>query len=388
MMEQRRQAASARQGEAVKAYRILKALRRRRIRASIAPGVPRNEEQNQVSVNEQEEIIAPHGSPLRAAVIGCRDLDASRAFYRDRIGLSVLADELWNGPEFCRFWNLREGTAARAVLLGQGDEAVGQVLLLEFQLPEGGAPPVEVRDRSVVRAYGVFNLNFYTADIHAAFKALKKSGFVTWAQPVQHHFGPAVGDPIEGIFEGPDRVPINLVELATRDPATRVGQMRAYVERRGYTKTGFTPIVTTSHGVDSCERAMAWYGGVLGMEPLIDEELGAPASNSLLNLPEDARTRVVFMQGAHMFGKVVLSQPLNYECESLIKRARPPNIGYLAQAFPVPDLNEAARQCEAMRIEVASSPRETAWPGAGNVPAMLVRTPGSGALQWLLEDRA
>ncbi|WP_446830357.1 VOC family protein [Candidatus Foliamicus sp.] len=334
-----------------------------------------------------EEIVAPHGSPLRAAVIGCRDLDRSRAFYRDRIGLSVLADEMWSGPDMCRFWNLSTGATARAVLLGQGDETVGQVLLLKFQMPEGSPDPVEVRDRSVVRAYGAFNLNFYTADIHAVFEGLKRDGFVAWSAPVQHHFGPEVGDPIEGIFEGPDRVPINLVELATEDTATRVGQMRAYVEQRGYTSAGFTPIVTSSHGVDSSERAMAWYGEVLGMGPLIDEELGTPESNRLLNLPEDAKTRVVFMQGAHMFGKIVLAQPLNYECESLIKRAKPPNIGYLAQAFSVADLDEAARRCKAMRVEVVSPPREIDWPGAGQVPAMLARTPGSGALQLLLEER-
>ena len=335
-----------------------------------------------------EEIIAPNGSPLRAAVIGCRDIDKSRAFYEERIGLSVLADEELSGPEFRRFWNLNGAASARAVLLGQGEEAVGQVLLLDFHLPEGSAPPVEVRDRSIVRAYGVFNLNFYTADIHSVFKGLKKDGFVLWSEPVQHFFGAEVGDPIEGIFEGPDRVPINLVELATRDPATRVGQMRAYVEERGYTPAGFTPIVTSSHGVDSCERAMAWYGQVLNMGPLIDEVLGTSESNRLLNLPEDAKTRVVFMQGAHMFGKVVLSQPLNYECASLIDRAKPPNIGYLAQAFSVGDLEDTLLKCAALKVEVVSGPQEVTWPGAGAVPAMLVRAPGSGALQVLLETSA
>ncbi len=332
-----------------------------------------------------EEIIAPDGSPMRAAVIGCRDIDKSLAFYRDRIGLSVLAEELLRGPAFREFWNLNGGGSARAVLLGQGDEGVGQVLLLDFQLPEGSARPVEIRDRSIVRAYGCFNLNFYTADIHRDFEGLKKDGFVLWSDPVQHFFGDDVGDPIEGIFEGPDRVPINLVELATSDPATRVGQMRAYVEKRGYTAAGFTPIVTSSHGVDSCERAIAWYERVLKMKPLIDEILGTPESNRLLNLPEDAKTRVVFMQGAHMFGKVVLAQPLNYECESLIDRAKPPNIGYLAQVFAVTELDEAARQCAAMNVEVLSSPQETPWPGWGLVPAMLVRNPGSGALQMLME---
>ena len=332
-----------------------------------------------------EEIIAPDGSPLRAAVIGCRDIEKSLAFYRDRIGLAVLADEFLSGAAFRSFWNLDSGVAARAILLGQGGEGVGQVLLLDFHLPEGSAEPVEIRGRSIVRASGCFNLNFYTADIHSDFEGLKKDGFVLWSDPVQHFFGDDVGDPIEGIFEGPDQVPLNLVELATRDPATRVGQMRAYVERRGYTDAGFTPIVTSSHGVDSSERAMAFYEEVLKMKPLIDEVLGTPDSNRLLNLPEDARTRVVFMQGNHMFGKVVLSEPLNYECESLIGRARPPNIGYLAQAFAVSDLNEAAGRCSALKAEVVSGPQETPWPGLGGVSAMLVRNPGSGALQVLME---
>ena len=332
-----------------------------------------------------EEIIAPDGSPLRAAVIGCRDIEHSLAFYRDRIGLTVLADELLGGPQFRSFWKLNGGASARGVLLGQGDEGVGQVLLLDFHLPKGSAKPVEIRDRSVVRAYGCFNLNFYTADIHRDFKGLKKDGYVLWSDPVQHFFGDDVGDPIEGIFEGPDRVPINLVELATRDPATRVGQMRAYVEERGYTSAGFTPIVTSSHGVDSSERAIAWHEEVLNMRPLIDEVLGAPESNRLLNLPDDAQTRVVFMQGNHMFGKVVLSHPLNYECESLIEHARPPNIGYLAQTFAVTGLDEAARKCRALKAEIVSAPQHTPWPGSGSVSAMLVRNPGSGALQVLME---
>ena len=323
---------------------------------------------------------------MRAAVIGCRDIEKSLAFYRDRIGLSVLADELLSGPAFRSFWNLNGGASARAILLGQGDEGVGQVLLLDFQLPEGAASPVEIRDRSIVRAYGCFNLNFYTADIHRDFEGLKKDGYVLWSDPVQHFFGDDVGDPIEGIFEGPDRVPINLVELATRDTATRVGQMRAYVEQRGYTNAGFTPIVTSSHGVDSSERAMAFYQQVLKMRPLIDEVLGSPESNRMLSLPVDAKTRVVFMQGNHMFGKVVLSQPLNYECESLIERARAPNIGYLAQAFAVGDLDEAAGKCSSLKVEVLSGPQQTAWPGSGSISAMLVRNPGSGALQVLMED--
>ena len=38
-----------------------------------------------------------------------------------------------------------------------------------------------------------------------------------------------------------------------------------------------------------------------------------------------------------MFGKIVLSQPLNYECEH-IPDGIAPNIGYISQAFEVHDL--------------------------------------------------
>ena len=74
---------------------------------------------------------------------------------------------------------------------------------------------------------------------------------------------PEVGTPIEVVFEGPDGVMINLVELATTDPKTRIGQMRAYVEKHGRTKTGFTPVVTTNHVLQSRERGKTFYEEVL-----------------------------------------------------------------------------------------------------------------------------
>ena len=37
------------------------------------------------------EIVAPQGSPLSIAVISCERLESSLDFYRDRIGLDVVA---------------------------------------------------------------------------------------------------------------------------------------------------------------------------------------------------------------------------------------------------------------------------------------------------------
>jgi hypothetical protein len=63
----------------------------------------------------------------------------------------------------------------------------------------------------------------------------------------------------------------------------------------------------------------------------------------------------------------------------------PPNIGYLAQSFQVGDIVEAASACAAVGAEVFSGPVEIDMPGRGKCKALVVRNPGSGALQELFQ---
>ena len=107
--------------------------------------------------------------------------------------------------------------------------------------------------------------------------------------------------------------------------------------------------------------------------------------NHFLRLPEKAKTAVKFVQGNHMFGKVALSQPLNYPCVDLVPTAVAPNIGYIAQTFVVKDLNEAKVACENMRCDVYAPPMEIDMPGMGRCTSYTVRNPGSGALQQLIQ---
>ncbi len=333
-------------------------------------------------------IVAPEGSPLAFAVISCERLETALEFYRDRIGLEAGHTCAWHGTAFERLWSLPRGARARACMLHVRGGAVGRLLLVEFEaasLPPGlERSPIQREAHSAV--IGLANLNFYARDIGAAAREFAARGHALWSAPTQHSLDQRVGNPIEVLFDGPDHVAINLVELTGCDPATRIGQMRAYVEQHGYTSQGFTPIVTTSHVVRSLDAARAFYERVLRMGVLIDAELRAPHVNAFLRLPADAVTHVQFMQGNHMFGKIALSEPRNYldRCEDLRPRARAPNIGYLAQAFEVDDLSAAARQCAALGVESAAVRAVLEIPGLGARDQLLVRNPGSGALQWLL----
>jgi len=337
-------------------------------------------------------IVAPHGSPLAFAVISCERLEASLEFYCDRIGLDAGRVFDWRGPQFERLWSLPPGASARACMLGVGDGMVGRILLLEFDaaaLPPGCTrEPIQRQAHSCV--IGLANLNFYARDLRAAVQRFAAQGHAVWSAPTQHSLDERVGNPIEVIFDGPDHVAINLVELTSRDPTTRIGQMRAYVEQHGYTGQGFTPVVTTSHVVRSLDAARGFYERVLGMGVLIDDELRAPHVNAFLRLPADGVTHIQFMQGGHMFGKIALSEPRNYldQCEDLRPRAQAPNLGYLAQAFEVDDLDAAARECAVLGVEPAGERGVLEIPGLGPRDQLLVRNPGSGALQWLLARAA
>jgi catechol 2,3-dioxygenase-like lactoylglutathione lyase family enzyme len=315
-------------------------------------------------------------------VVSCASLEASLQFYRDRIGFDAQPVVEWRGADFERLWQLPSGASARACMLSASGSAVGRVLLLEFDAPRRE----QVQLTPNAQAFGLANLNFYVRDIRAVTRGLRADGFSVWSEPTQHSLTAGVGNPIEVIFDGPDGVAINLVELTSTDVATRVGQMRAFVEQHGYTRTGFTPVVTSSHVCRSIRTAREFYEQVLSMGALIDEELAAPHVNAFLRLPPDARTHITFMQGNHMFGKLALAEPLNYAaaCVDLVPRAHAPNIGYLAQGFEVTDLGRASRFAAEVGAGLVLAPRAAQIPGLGLREQCLVRNPGSGALQWLI----
>jgi hypothetical protein len=120
------------------------------------------------------------------------------------------------------------------------------------------------------------------------------------------------------------------------------------------------------------------------MGVLIDEVMESDASNGFLRLSPGDRTHVVFMQGNHMFGKVALSEPLNYACEDLAPRAHASNIGYLAQVFEVRDVAKSLAAARSLNARVLLEPCEVALPGMGQRSMFVVTNPGSGAVQWVV----
>lgn len=323
----------------------------------------------------------PGSAPVSVVIIGVENLDASLEFYAGTLGLQVSDTRTWQGPAFERYWQLPAGVAARCAFLEHGADPVGRIQLLEFDAADRRL----VRSPEIRRANGLFNLNIYASDIERDYQKLKAAGFNFWSEPAYNNFGPAVGETLEVAFDGPDGVVINLIQLLTEDPQTVIGHILQFIAEYGRTPTGFTSVVTTAHSVLDMEKALAFYYGPLHMSLFIESVLEGAETNRALSLPEDARTRSVIVQGAHEYGKIALATPLNYEVPDLVPAAVPPNIGYLAQSFQVGDLDEVGGACAAVGAETFSGPAEIDLPGRGRCASMLVRNPGSGALQELFQ---
>jgi catechol 2,3-dioxygenase-like lactoylglutathione lyase family enzyme len=320
-------------------------------------------------------------APVSVVVISVEDLDESLEFYAETLGLDVAETLTWQGAEFERYWQVPEGTTARCAFLEHGADPVGRIQLMEFDAPDRKL----IRVPGIRRATGLFNLNLYTRDIKQDFLQLRSQGFDFWSEPAYNNFGPGVGETMELAFDGPDGVVINLVELLTEDPQTLIGHINSFVSEYGRTPAGFTAVVTTAHSVLDMEKALAFYYGPLHMKLFVDSILEGAETNAALNLPEGSRTHSVLVQGDHEYGKIALAAPMNYEVPNLVPDAVAPNIGYLAQSFQINDIAETVSACAAVGAEVFSAAIEIDLPGRGRCKAILVRNPGSGALQELFQ---
>ena len=323
------------------------------------------------------------GSALGISFIGVADMERSLEFYRDVIGLTASEPRAWSGESLAAQWQSPPGLEAQAVLATYPGSRVGRVMLVRFHAEKRE----EVRAERETTWIGLGNLNFYNNHIHDTARRLSEAGYRFWSRPTTYEMSKAVGSPTEVVFEAPDSVPVNLVQLV-RGTRTQTGDMAAFLDSHGMTPTGFTQVTTSAHYVRDMDAAVEFHRRVLGMEPLIDAILDRPEQNNFLSLPEGARTHVLFVKGGHMFGKVALCSPLNYECVDLTDRAEAPNIGYLAMGFDVPDIDAAVTRARELGTEILADPRDLHLPHLGVLRGAVVRAPGSGARYHLYEAAA
>ena len=320
------------------------------------------------------------GTPFSMVVIGVDGLEESIQFYQDVMGLDVLWCDALKGPNFTTFWNLDAGMEAEGALMGLESEEFGRILLVDCKADN----KVMIRPPETKSILGLYNLNFHVDDCFAVVDVLRKQGIEFWSEPVKPDLDEEQGGTIEALFDGPSGVAINLVQLIGGRPDNSIGQLREQLSNHAQSRTGFTPVATSTLAPKDGDPAVAFFKDTLGMFVAIDQVLGNPATNAMLGRPEDAQNRIVFLAPGHVFGKILLSQPVNYEVDDAVGRSHFPNIGYLAQSYVVDDLQDVCAQVKDLGGEIKTQPMDIDVPGLGMRESALVTCPGSGVLIQLI----
>tara|TARA_B100000749_G_C18407817_1_gene457717 strand:- start:1133 stop:1480 length:348 start_codon:yes stop_codon:yes gene_type:complete len=115
---------------------------------------------------------------------------------------------------------------------------------------------------------------------------------------------------------------------------------------------------------------------------MFSDVLCAKESNQFLRRPIEGKTLITFMKGDHFYGKIALSEPLNYKVPNNIKNACPPNIGYFGQGFFINDIQKI----------LTANNLNILYQGPIHISegevreAICLKCPGSDALIYLLEQ--
>ena len=316
---------------------------------------------------------------LNFAIISVDDLNKSIEFYSDVIGLRSLPIMEYETELDVNIWSVPKGTKIRQSLCHRDNSEVGQVLLIEFPNDKKNYIRTDL-NAGMVR--GFWNINFYVKDIYQSVEILKHKGYLPWSDPTKHQIGDQVGTPIEVIVNAPDGIAVNLVQLPENSQRESIQDMCSFFQSNGTTNKGFTEIVTTSHCVSNTENAKNFYRDALGMQVMFSDVLSTKESNKFLRRPDKGKTLITFMKGEHFYGKIALSEPLNYKVPNNIQNACPPNIGYFGQGFLINDTRKILTKnnlnilCQGPINISEEEVRE----------AISLKCPGSDALIYLLEQ--
>lgn len=141
-------------------------------------------------------------------MVSVGEMEKSLAFYRDFIGMTVVAEQDLDARASQQLWRLPKGTEARAVFLRK-DEKPTLVELIEFT-PNTGKT---IRGKARQWDYGYYDIGFMVKDAEKLHRELTKKGFEAVSRPI---FIDPDWRPFkfkEFVLYGPDDVMITHIEV-------------------------------------------------------------------------------------------------------------------------------------------------------------------------------
>jgi len=295
-------------------------------------------------------------SGIERILISVKDMNESLAFYRDWVGMKIVADQTLDFKKIQLLWNLSSETKARAVFL-KNEEQSTMLELIEFQ------PHSErtIREESKPWDFGIYDIAFLVKDLEKTYDVLIKKGFTFVSPPVPYSPEWVPFNVKEAILIGPNEMPIAHIEI--------VGAQKPEF------KGDYGKIIDSAQIVEDMDEVIRFYRDILGLALQGDYKLPRGLVDDVLTLPSGTDSRIAFFNKEGSEGPLVEFLELSLKGKSLAPVAKPPNLGIFAISFETDDLSGLIEKFNQEKIRIISGPIEMEIAPHGMLDTIIVEGP-------------
>ncbi len=284
------------------------------------------------------------------------------SFYRDMVGMKVLAETILEPAEIARLWTLPEPTRAKAVFLkSELQDTIAE--LIEFTPNSGKRIRSGARDLN----WGIYDIAWFVKDIQHCYREGLAKGYEFVAPPVQYQPNWVPWQVKETVMLGPDDAALVLFERMT-------DEARQY--DRQYIRWNHSAFI-----VQSVAESRKFFCDFLGLDLRGEMDLPPGIVDRVLNIPPGTPCRGAFVEKKGTNTCIIELLEMKMPGRSLAAVARPPNLGIFGYAFEVDSLDSALKSSVEAGHPVISGPVEIETPLHGTNRAAFIAGPHGAWIQ-------
>lgn len=294
--------------------------------------------------------------------ISVMDINKSLKFYRDYVGMKVIAEQDLDTKKIQELWTLPEGTKARVVSLNK-EETPTILELVQFQ-PNPGKT---IRGGSQQWDYGIYDIAFSVRDTEKIYQDLMKMGYKCVSPPI--YFAPdwIPFDVKEFVLIGPDDVMISHIEITT-DPKPEI-------------KGDYGMLLHSAWMIENVNEEINFFRDVVGLNLIMDHKIPRGVIDEVLTLPPKTDSRMAYFNQetglSKSFGRIETTgiELLEFSVKGKYLDSVPPNLGIFMVSFETNDLSGLIDKLKKEEFRILSGPIEIDAAPHGKAKTITVEGP-------------
>lgn len=212
---------------------------------------------------------------FRRMSIAVSDLEKSRFFFSNILGLGVKNELIFSPDDAAALWGTDKRTIARCIYLQNKTQST-IIELVEFT----PRPVLYMRDPYRPFDYGLFDIALRLENLELEYHEFKKNGFQFLGLPAVYSADWARVTVKEVIMISPDQLPVALIERLTN---------RIELHQR------FGGFTDSAQVVPDLDEAVKFYHGWLGLPLLFNQALPGGMVNEILRVPQGVEIRMALL---------------------------------------------------------------------------------------------